>query len=101
MADSIICTMRKQPTYFLEETVSDSIYLEPPTNNEILNQITSPKNRAVGHDNIQPFFIKKLDLLSPHISTYFLTSCLLKVFFLAIAKLPGSSLSTKPEQKMT
>ena len=99
MADSIICTTRKQPKYFLEKKVSDSIYLEPPTNNEILDQITSLKNKAVGHDDIQPFFISKM--LSSHISTYFLTSCLLKVFFLAIAKLPGSSPSTKPEEKMT
>ena len=101
LADSIICTTRKQPKHFLEKKVSDSIYLEPPTNNEILNQIISLKNKIVGHDKIQPFFIKVPDLLSPHISTYFLTSCLLKVFFLAIAKLPGSSPSTKPEQKTT
>ena len=58
LADSIICTTRKQPKYFLEKKVSDSIYLEPPTNNEILNQITSLENKSVGHDNIQPFFIK-------------------------------------------
>ena len=58
MADSIICNTRKQPKHFLEKQVSDSIYLEPPTNNEILNQITSLKNKAVEHDNIQPFFIK-------------------------------------------
>ena len=54
----MICTTRKQPKYFLEKNVSDSIYLEPPTNNEILHQITSLKNKAVGHNNIQPFFIK-------------------------------------------
>ena len=58
LADSIICTTRKQPKYFLKKKVSDSIYLEPPTNNEILNQIISLKNKAVGHDNIEPFFIK-------------------------------------------
>ena len=58
LVESIICTTRKQPKYFLEKKVSDSIYLELPTNNEILNQITSLKNKAVGHDNIQPFFIK-------------------------------------------
>ena len=58
LADSIICTTRKQPIYFLEKKVSDSIYLEPPTNNEILNQNISLKNKAVGHDNIQSFFIK-------------------------------------------
>ena len=56
MVDSIICTMRKQPKYFLEKKLSDSIYLEPPTNNEILDQVTSLKNKAVGHGNIQPFF---------------------------------------------
>ena len=37
LADSIICTTRKQPKYFLEKKISDSFYLEPPTNNEILN----------------------------------------------------------------
>ena len=60
MAHSIICTTRIQPTvkYFLEKKFSDSIYLETPTNNEILDQITSLKNKAVGHDNIRPFFIK-------------------------------------------
>ena len=58
MVDSIICTMRKQPKYFLEKKLSDSIYLEPPTNNENLDQVTSLKNKAVGHGNIQPFFVK-------------------------------------------
>ena len=58
LADSIICTTRKQPKYFLEKKVSDSICFEPSTNNEILNQIISLKNKAVGHDDIQPFFIK-------------------------------------------
>ena len=58
MAHSIICTMCKQPKHFLEKKVSNSIYLEPPTNNEILNQITSLKDKAMGHDSIQPFFIK-------------------------------------------
>ena len=58
LADSIICTTRKQPKHFLEKKVSDSIYLEPPTNNEILNQIISLKNKVVEHDKIQPFFIK-------------------------------------------
>ena len=47
LADSIICTTRKQPKYFLEKKVSDSIYLELPTNNENLNQITTLKNKAV------------------------------------------------------
>ena len=44
----MICTTHKEPKYFLEKNVSDSIYLEPPTNNEILNQITFLKNKAVG-----------------------------------------------------
>ena len=41
----------------------DSIYLETPTTNEILNQITSLKNKAVGRDNIQPFFLKSARLV--------------------------------------
>ena len=103
LADSIICSTRKLPKYFLEKKLSDSIYLEPPTNNEVLNQIISLKNKAVGQDNIQPFFIKAARFaIAPYLNLlYFLTSCLLKVFFPAIAKLPGSSPSTKPEQKMT
>ena len=36
----------------------DSIYLEPHYTNEILNQTTSVKNKAVGHDNVQLFFLK-------------------------------------------
>ena len=58
LANSIICTTRKQAKYFLEKKISDSIYLEPRTTNKILNQVTSLKNKAVGHDNFQPFFIK-------------------------------------------
>ena len=74
MADSIICTTRKQPKYFLEKKVSDFIliiYLEPPTNNEILNQIISLKNKAVRHDNIQPFFIKVVTfVIAPYLNLF-------------------------------
>ena len=66
-----MCTTSKQPKYFLEKKVSDSIYLEPPTNNEILNQITSLKNKAVGHDNIQPFFIKVARIvIAPYLNLF-------------------------------
>ena len=58
LADSIFCTTGKQPNNFLEKKISDFVNLEPLTNNEIFNQSTSLKNKAVGHDNIQPFFIK-------------------------------------------
>ena len=67
MADSIICTTGKQPKYFLEKKISDSIYLEPPTNNEILNQINSLKNKAVGTITSSHFLVKQPDLLLPHI----------------------------------
>ena len=71
LTNSIICTMRKQPKYFLEKKVSDFIYLEPPTNNEIVDQITSLKNKAVGHDNIQPFFIKVARfVISPYLNLF-------------------------------
>ena len=101
LADSIICTTRKQPKSFLEKKVSNSIYLEPPTNNEILNQITSLKNKAVGHDNIQSFFIKVARFVIAPYLNLFLNFVFTEGIFPTIAKLPGSFPSTKPEQKMT
>ena len=72
LAHSIICTTRKQPKHFLEKKVSDFIYLEPPTTNKILNQITFLKNKAVGHDSIQSFFIKEARfVIAPYLNLLF------------------------------
>ena len=90
LADSIICTTRKQPKYFLEKKLSDSIYLEPPTNNEVLNQIISLKNKAVGQDNIQPFFIKAARFaIAPYLNLlYFLNFVFTKGIFPSNCKVP-------------
>ena len=67
----MICTTRKKLKCFLEKKVSDSIYLEPPTNNEILYQITFLKNKAVVHDNIQPFFIQATRfVIAPYLNLF-------------------------------
>ena len=47
MAESVERVTGKQLEDIYEQKVSDSIYLEPPITNEILNQITSLKNKAV------------------------------------------------------
>ena len=50
----------------------DSIYLEPPTTNKIVNQIISLTNKAVGHQNIQPFFLKSARLVvAPYLKLFF------------------------------
>ena len=102
LADNIICTKGKQPKHFPEKKISDSIYLKPATNNQILNQVTSFKNKAAGHDNIQPLFIKAarfviapyLNLVFNYIFTEgsFPSNCKI-----AIRVAP----STKSEQKLT
>ena len=48
-----------KPSYeYLTNTISSSIYLEPPTSNEILNLILSLNdNKALGHDNIPAYFL--------------------------------------------
>ena len=49
----------------------DSIYLDPPRITEILNQITSVKNKAVAHMNILPFFLKAArHVIAPYLSWF-------------------------------
>ena len=57
LADTINSETTKKPTDYLKKQILDTIYLDPPSTNKVLNQITSLKNKAVGHDNIQPFFL--------------------------------------------
>ena len=57
LADTINSETTKKPTDFSKK-ILDSIYLDRPSTNEVLNQITSIKNKAMGHNNIQPFFLK-------------------------------------------
>ena len=84
MAGTINSETIKTPKDFLKK-VLDSIYLDPPSTNEVLNQIISLKNKAVGHDNIQP---------ARHVIATYLSLFLQFVFrkesSLEIAKLQGS-----------
>ena len=69
LADTINSETTKKPTDFFKKKISDSIYLDPPSTNEVLNQITSLQNKAVGHDNIQPFFLKAArHVVAPYLS---------------------------------
>ena len=49
-----------KPSYeYLTNTISSSIYVEPPTSNEILNPILSLNdNKAFGHDYIPAYVLK-------------------------------------------
>ena len=69
LADTINSETTKKPTDFLKKKILDSIFLDPLSTNETLNQIISLKNKAVGHDNIQPFFIKAArHVIAPYLS---------------------------------
>ena len=69
LADTINSETTKKPTDSLKKKILDSIYLDPPSTNKVLNQITSLQNKAVGHDNIQPFFLKAArHVIAPHLS---------------------------------
>ena len=58
LADTINSETTKKPKDFLKKKILDSIYLDPPSTNEVLNQNASLTNKAVGHDNVKPFFLK-------------------------------------------
>ena len=43
----------------------------PPSTNEVLNQITSLKNKTVGHENIQSFFLQAARrVIAPYLSLF-------------------------------
>ena len=59
MASKISGKTKKMPYEYLNKKISSSIYLEPPSSNEILNHILSLNdNKAIGHDNIPAYFLK-------------------------------------------
>ena len=71
LANTINRETTKQPQDFPPKKISDSIYLDPPNTNEVLNQITSLKNKEVGHDNNQPFFLKAArHVIAPYLSLF-------------------------------
>ena len=71
LADTINSETTKKPKDFFKKKILDSIYLDPPTTNKVLNQITSLKNKAMGHGNIQPFFLKGArHIIAPYLSLF-------------------------------
>ena len=45
--------------HFLRNKVKSSIYFDPPRINEVINLINSLNlSKAVGHDNIAPYFLR-------------------------------------------
>ena len=69
LEDTINSETTKKPKDFLKKQILDSVYLDLPSTNKVLNQITSLKNKAVGHDNIQPFFLKAArHVIAPYLS---------------------------------
>ena len=59
LASKALGKTKKKPYEFLIKKISTSIYLEPPSLNEILNQISSLNDhKAVGHDDIPAYFLK-------------------------------------------
>ena len=62
-----------KPSYeYLTNTISSTIYLEPPTSNEILNLILSlNNNKALGQDNIPAYFLKvSRYVITPHLKYF-------------------------------
>ena len=71
LADTINSETTKKPKDFLKKKILDSIYLNSPSTNEVLNQIKSLKNKAVGHDKIQLFFLKAArHVIAPYLSLF-------------------------------
>jgi len=70
LANDIHTKAGPKPCEFLTNRVSETIFfLGLPSNNEILNLITSLKdNKAVGHDNIPAFYIKVVSLPTSNFS---------------------------------
>jgi len=67
LANDIHTKAGPKPCEFLTNRVSETIFLSPQSNNEILNLITSLKdNKAAGHDNIPAFYIKVACALRYH-----------------------------------
>ena len=59
LANNISLQSNEPFKIFLKKRTASSFFLEPPTVNEIVELICSLNvNKAVGHDNIPPFFLK-------------------------------------------
>ena len=72
LADAIEHIANTTPENFLTKKICDSIYLDPPSNREVLNQISSFRDKAAGQDNLPAFFLKAARfVISPYL-TFFL-----------------------------
>ena len=72
LAEKIYKKTNKPSYEYLTNTISSSIYLEPPTSNEILNLILSLNdNKALRHDNIPAYFLKvSRYVITPHLKYF-------------------------------
>jgi len=61
----------KFPKDFLESKVKDSIFIDPPSQAEVLNLITSLENTEMGLENIPPFFLKNATfVIAPYLTLF-------------------------------
>ena len=72
LTDAIEHIPNTTPENFLTKKVCDSIYLDSPSNSEVLNQITSLRDEAVGQDNLPAFFLKAARFVISPCLTFFL-----------------------------
>ena len=91
LANEILSSETSQCNSFLNDKVKNTIFLEPPRVNEILNIINSLKSKKCCDDNVIPsHFIKVAgDILAPYLSYFFYLSFDFGIFpdFLKIASL--------------
>ena len=59
--------------HFLRDKVKSSMYFDPPRINEVINLINSLNlSKAVGHDNIAPYFLRVAsNILAPALCYFF------------------------------
>ena len=67
---------------FLNDKVKNTIFLEPPRVNEILNIINSLKSKKCCEDNVIPSYFLKVagDILAPYLSYFSLYLSILEYF---------------------
>ena len=72
LANNISGKTKKKPYEFLNKKILYFIYLEPPSVNEILNDILSLNdNKAIGHDDIPAYFLKvSSTVIAPYLQIF-------------------------------
>ena len=70
LANNIESRSTPDPDKYLTNKVSNFIFFNDPSHNEILNTIMSLKDKAVWHDNISAFFSESCPACHHSISSY-------------------------------